>query len=84
MQSVATGQVLGKLLVQCRELDLDYAAEMSDSGKKTMFPGEQQDPGLEQLLMCLWALWPELPVSAERWGTTGAPRFCHLRQETHC
>ncbi|OPJ86002.1 hypothetical protein AV530_011213 [Patagioenas fasciata monilis] len=34
MQSVATGQVLGKLLVECRELDLDYAAEMSDSGHK--------------------------------------------------
>lgn len=29
MQSVATGQVLGKLLVQCRELDLGYTAEMS-------------------------------------------------------
>lgn len=45
MQSVATGQVLGKLLTECGELDLDCAAEMSDSGKNTVLPGEQRDPG---------------------------------------
>lgn len=45
MQSIATGQVLGKLHTECRELDLDDAAEMSDSGKNSVIPGEQQDLG---------------------------------------
>jgi len=39
-QSIATGQVLGKLHVGCRELDPNNAAELSDSGKTSMLPGE--------------------------------------------
>lgn len=60
MQSDATGQALGELHMEYRELDLDKAAETSGRSKDDALPGGQRDRGLEQLLMCLWGSWAAL------------------------
>lgn len=63
MQSVATGQVLGKLHTEYRELDLDNAAEMSVKEPCSLENSEMR--GLGWLLTCRWAPRPEKLAAGE-------------------
>lgn len=47
MQSIARGQVLGKLHIEHGELDLDNAVEMSGSSKTMRSLGNSEIRGLE-------------------------------------